>query len=235
MHRLIFFCFLLLWSAVAIAQPKIQIHGDSTYDFDRLYQGETVKATFEVKNAGTDTLVINKVESSCGCTAALASADKVAPNEIAKITATFHSTGILGPVKKYVTVLSNDPERPTIEFVLEGSVVVEIDTDQPNLSFEQAVIGKSIKASITLKNVVSKPITLVDIENPYSTITTDFKRKTLQPSEEMTLNATMVPKEPMRLFGAIKVLTDSDRQKIVEIKVFADVVMPEPSSGTKKQ
>jgi len=228
MYCLILSSILLFWSAVTIAQPKIQVVSDSAYNFGTLYQGEKAEAAFEIKNVGKDTLVINRVESSCGCTAVLACVNRIPPNGIAKIVVTFNSAGILGPVRKYVSVLSNDPQKPEVEFEIFGNVLVEIDLDQPDFTFYNAVVGKPAKATVTLKNIVSKPITLVGIENPYEAIKIDFNKTTIQPSETLTLSATMTPKEPGVMLGSIKILTDSDRQKTVEIKVYANVLVPEP-------
>jgi hypothetical protein len=207
---------------------------DTVYDFDLMYQGEVKEVTFEVKNAGKDTLVIDKVESTCGCTAALASDNRVPPDGITKILAVFDSKGILGPVRKYVTVLSNDQKRPELTFEISGNVVVEIDVDPPEFLFADAVVGKPISSTITLKNIVSKPISLARLQNPYEALKISFTETTLRPSEELTLYATMTPKEPGQLTGFIRIFTDSDRQRILEIKIFADIRWADNASESSK-
>jgi hypothetical protein len=292
------FC-LMLWRVAAIAQPQIQINGNAKYDFGTLFQGEKAEVTFEVKNVGTDTLLITSVETSCGCTAALASADKILPNGTAKISATFNSTAFYGPISKHVYVRSNDVKNPQVEFEITGTVAVEIELLQAYFIFEDAMVGKTTKASVTLKNVSSKPITLVGVENTYETVKIDFKKTTIPAgfkiteqslknlkSESLpddvlkklqtlkdryitgekefsdilkttigneqtlkflplllkhasvpntfTLNATMTPKEPGVVFGSIKVLTDSDRQTAVEVKIYANVLEAPAPQGAKK-
>jgi hypothetical protein len=217
------------------AQAKIQVVGDSVYEFETLYQGEKVEVTFQIKNVGTGTLAIDKVESSCGCTVALTSADRIPPNGIAKIYATFNSSGFLGQVRKYVYVFSNDPEKPELDFEIMGNVLTEIDLDPAYLVFEQTAVGKPVEARIKLRNTTSKSITLVGIENPYESLKVDFTKRTLQPSDTLALNATMRPKEAGSSSGSIKVLTDSEKQKVLEIKFIKYTLETEPSLETTRK
>jgi hypothetical protein len=233
MKKSLLICSLLFLSNGTQAQPHIQAPTDTVYDFDLLYQGEVKEVSFEVKNVGRDTLVIDKVESTCGCTAALASDNRVPPNGSTKILAVFDSKGILGPVRKYVTVFSNDQRRPELTFEISGNVGVEIDADPPELLFADAVVGKPIRSTITLTNIVSKPISLERLENPYESLKIDFARTTLKSSEELTLHATMIPKEPGQLAGFVRLYTDSDRQRIVEIKIYANTRWADAMESSK--
>ncbi len=99
---------------------KIQF-AETAFDLGQIQEGQVVEHTFTFANRGSDTLRISKVDASCGCTAALASANVVAPGGEGGIKASFNSAGRIGKTKKSVYVRSNDPASPlvTLTFTVE--------------------------------------------------------------------------------------------------------------------
>src|SRR5271155_3449117 len=61
-------------------QPKIQLI-DPTYDFGSVMSGPAISHTFKVKNTGGGDLLIDRVQTSCGCTAAEPSRKHLKPGE----------------------------------------------------------------------------------------------------------------------------------------------------------
>lgn len=94
---------------------------ETAFDLGQIQEGQVVEHTFTFVNRGMDTLRINKVDASCGCTAVLASTNVVAPGGEGGIKASFNSAGRLGKAKKSVYVRSNDPVSPlvTLTFTVE--------------------------------------------------------------------------------------------------------------------
>ena len=80
-------------------------------------------------------MVIENVRTSCGCTAALVSAKRVAPEEEGEIRVTFDSTGRLGKSHKKVTVWSNDPDAPKVTLTMSGTVWSEVEVTPPRIGF----------------------------------------------------------------------------------------------------
>jgi hypothetical protein len=83
---------------------------DSTLDFGRVREGETVEARFRFRNTGTHPLVISNVSPSCGCTVAEKPVEPIAPGTEGVIRASFDSRGRPGPNHKTLNVYSNTPE-----------------------------------------------------------------------------------------------------------------------------
>ena len=96
---------------------------EETWDFGKVKQGEVLAHEFVFVNEGDGTLVIERVSTSCGCTAALASEDKIPPGKEGRIKASFDSRGYAGTVVKYVYVESNDASGGRREL----KVTAEID------------------------------------------------------------------------------------------------------------
>jgi hypothetical protein len=53
----------VVFAGPAWAQPKIEVR-EVKYDFGKVAQGTQVSHVFEVRNAGTESLIIERVQSS---------------------------------------------------------------------------------------------------------------------------------------------------------------------------
>ncbi len=104
-------------------QPKITF-SEEIWDFGKIKEGKIVTHIFEFQNKGQSELVIYKVQTSCGCTAALISRDKLKPGEKGEIKATFNSRGFQGKVTKFITVYSNDPKNSYKQLKIKAEVLV---------------------------------------------------------------------------------------------------------------
>ena len=93
--------FLLLPLAVQAEGPKLVVE-DADYSFGQTFQGTKVEHTFSFRNTGDAPLTVEKVRSSCGCTAALVSATLIPPGGKGEIRTTFDSGRFRGPVVKTI-------------------------------------------------------------------------------------------------------------------------------------
>ncbi len=107
-------------STKAVKGPKIKLAADS-YDFGTVAQGAAVKHIFKFKNVGTDTLKIEQVRSSCGCTAA-ESSKIIPPQKDGQIEVNFNTASQMGQVSKTVYIFSNDVEAPQRSVSIYGTV-----------------------------------------------------------------------------------------------------------------
>jgi len=101
--------------------PKIQFV-ESSYDFGTTVQGTQVKHIFKFKNVGTDTLKIEHVKTSCGCTAAWENSKVIPPQKEGQIEVAFNTGSVVGKASKTVFIISNDVESPKRSVVIHGLV-----------------------------------------------------------------------------------------------------------------
>ncbi len=100
--------------------PRMQFQ-EVSYDFGTVPQGSIVKHVFKFKNVGTDTLRIEQVKTSCGCTAA-ESSKIIAPNAEGQIAVTYNAGSALGKTSKTVSVHSNDVEAQQRSVTVHGVI-----------------------------------------------------------------------------------------------------------------
>lgn len=108
---------------LAIDQPKITFK-ETIKSFSKVKEGTKLRHEFVFTNTGNAPLIIKRVTTSCGCTAALASEDKIMPGKEGKISVQFDTRGYFGQVTKQVYVESNDPLEP--QKVLEIQAEIEV-------------------------------------------------------------------------------------------------------------
>lgn len=114
---------ILIFGALAFAEgaPRISFT-QNHHDFGRVLQGKIVEHTFTFENRGTADLLISEVTTSCGCTAALVSANVIKPGEAGQIKVSYDSQGRAGRVTRTITIVSNDPVEPVKELTITATV-----------------------------------------------------------------------------------------------------------------
>ncbi|MEO0292916.1 MAG: DUF1573 domain-containing protein [candidate division WOR-3 bacterium] len=97
-------------------------------NFGKMEQRTQKTHIFKFTNEGDDTLIIEKVRSTCGCTGAILSSPKISPGGSGSVEVTFSSNSYIGEVSKGVKVHSNDPEKPIIELKIKANVLPPLIT-----------------------------------------------------------------------------------------------------------
>lgn len=103
----VLFAFLAFASTTAVfAQKKIadvaKLNTD-TYDFGKVKQNVPPTATFVVTNIGTEPLIIEQANPTCGCTISDYTKAPIAPGKTGTIKATYNAAN-LGAIHKTLTV-----------------------------------------------------------------------------------------------------------------------------------
>lgn len=143
--------------------PRI-VFEKSQWDFGKVKEGKILSHNFEFRNDGDSPLVIEKVKTSCGCTAALASTQEVPPGQKGEIQVKFHTRGYAGSVSKFIFVKSNDSSQPRKKLVISARIEVppRPQVHIQNLSQSMGLIleGEDISAQTTIANRGEKKLKL---------------------------------------------------------------------------
>ncbi len=116
----------LMSTASALAQesqgPRIEVK-ESRHDFGKVLSGAQVAHVFEVRNVGNQPLTIDRVDASCGCTAATVSSNHLEPGAVGQIKASVDTRGESGPLLKLISIHSNDSTNPVFSLSMTMEVV----------------------------------------------------------------------------------------------------------------
>ncbi|MCF6159369.1 MAG: DUF1573 domain-containing protein [wastewater metagenome] len=204
-----------------INKPKI-VFKEQVYDFGKVYIGETIKCTFKFKNDGTSELIISNVKSSCGCTAALVSKNKLLKDEEGEVDVTYHPGNYTGRVTKSVIVSSNDTNNPRCILTITGEIIEEVIVNPKKINLGLIKKGSSCKRIIEIKTVPELDIKIQKLESPNSYIT-------IIPGEMNDNNHTyqiILDKYDYigRFAGMIFVYTTSKKQERIDVPFFGEVI-----------
>ena len=115
--------------ATAKTGPELLVLKETSFDFSKIQQGRPVTHEFIVSNpASTDTLKIEDVRASCGCTTPVWKREPVAPNSSSKITVGYNAYNE-GPFEKTVTITYNGGQTKVL--TIKGSVYKAPTTAAP--------------------------------------------------------------------------------------------------------
>ncbi len=198
----------------ADGQSAKVVFDKKVHDFGPIKDGAVVEARFEFRNEGDAPLVIERVDTSCGCTAAVLSERNIAPGKKGVLKATFDSRGYQGPVTKYIFVTTNDPQAPRAELQIKADVRGEpgpkIELDNYNLDLGLSLEGEEPTASVLISNTGQKDLR-IEITHPEIRFFADGKPVTfplfIRPGKERRIEFRFTPQArtgPLRDYVLIK-------------------------------
>ena len=130
---------------------------ETSHNFGKVKQGDVLTHEFVFRNSGDATLVVERVETTCGCTAALVSADKIGPGKEGKIKVSLDTHGYSGHMSRYVYLVSNDADSPRRELSIAADIEVppmpKIELDRYNIDLGLSLEGESPSAKVVIRNV----------------------------------------------------------------------------------
>ena len=95
------------------ANVPVLYFSETKHDFGKVKEGNIVEYTFSFLNTGKEILKINDVRTSCGCTAALVSSEKLEPGAEGTLKVELDTKNRSGKMSRTITIQSNDPRDPT--------------------------------------------------------------------------------------------------------------------------
>lgn len=217
-----FLMILILIINIGYSQNKLSPVNGDVHHFGTITRGSIVKHTFELKNVSKKTIYLDRVESSCGCTAVLLSNKILKPGQIAKITAEFNSEGFTGYQEKNIYVYERKNPVPIYTLKLQANVFVELEVVPLYMVFDNAVVGVDKQSIVQLINRSNKKVKLLKIENNNENLQLEIDKYELNPGEYTTIRGTFTPKISGLIRGSFTIHTNANQKK-VEIKFYSNV------------
>lgn len=231
-----FFAVCLLFTSVLIAQnpvPKI-VSPNPDHNFGEILESQIVSHSFEILNTGNAELKIEKVQASCGCTAAQPAKKILKPGEKTTIKVEFDASNRMGYQQKYVYVFSNDPETPQLRLSFTALIVERISNPTgkvPKMKLEKNQIdfgtveeGKIQLAKITFQNVGDGTLEITDIKTTCDCTAALLSSKKLGAGESGTLRIELdTANRSGKLTRTIMLSTNDPTEPRHIITLFANI------------
>ena len=91
--------------------PRISV-SENNHNFGTVKEGSVLTLNLDIKSIGDAELIISDVQTSCGCTAALLSKDKLKPGEKGNVRIELDTARMKGKKTRTIAIRSNDPVNP---------------------------------------------------------------------------------------------------------------------------
>lgn len=203
--------------------PRI-IFAQPVHDFGKVEQGEQVTRLFRFTNQGGQDLRIESVKTSCGCTAAVISADVIPPGKEGTISATFDTARFSGEKAKSISVYSNDSLQPVTTLTLQGEITVEVAVEPAQLYLGRLRRGEATTRTVEVLYNADKPLTITKVENTSPVISVRAQDLSKNGQKGKKLLVTLKKDAPLgRLNDQITVTTTSQKRPSVVIPVFGSI------------
>lgn len=170
-------------------------------DVGEVQQGERVVHSFELTNAGQESLLIQEVRACCGCMASLDGPKAVSPGGQTKVKASLWTRGRRGRLVRTVKVRSNDLKQPEIELTLSCTVVVgpapriEVQPSQWDIGLLSS--GQKVTRELALTNVGQRPLKVTKLRPTAGASFTSLSAEEIEPSGTARALVTVgAPREP---------------------------------------
>jgi len=162
---LLVFAMLMLTAAPALSGgPKISFDNE-VIDYGKVRYGETVTEEFVFSNTGDETLAIEKLRSTCGCTKAVKGSSEVPPNGKSNIVAAFDTAGLRsGKKEQSVFVHSNDPDRPIVKLTVLADVVRDLNVEPPSVARRLPNMVETVSFPLKITNFGDKSFTVKGVK-----------------------------------------------------------------------
>ena len=226
---------------VGYAGPRI-VFTDPVFDFGQVEQGQKVSHLFGFANKGNRDLRIESIKTSCGCTAAVISADVIPPAQYGTIRATFDTAQFSGEKAKSISVHSNDPLNPVTMLTLQGEITVEVEVEPAQLYIGRLSRGTEETYTVYVLYDEKKAIEVTGITHTHPAIRVQTEDVQVDGKKGKRLRVSVTKAAELgRLNDQIVVTTTSKKTPTVTIPVFGsiegDVVFlpPQVSFGVVRQ
>jgi hypothetical protein len=129
------FCLTLfpLWT---FAAPDL-VCDAADYDFGRVNGEPVISHNFQLKNTGSEDLVIRRIQTSCGCTTPGIRSMTIRPGDTAELPVKMDLKGRSGKQTQHITLHSNDPDTPRKVLKVTGMAVPPIEITPRTLNLKR--------------------------------------------------------------------------------------------------
>jgi hypothetical protein len=211
---------------MACAGPKLQVQ-DPTFDFGEAYQGDKVSHVYQIANQGDEPLLIDRVRSSCGCTAVLISAKNLPPGGTGELQANFDSSRFRGDVVKTIYLYSNDPNQPVVQLQMQGKVLELVAIEPGQVNFGQVKVRQPVSATVTLRNQGRNTLDLGAPRATAAELRVKIPKASLASGDEVTLDLQLTPKPGQARFsGYVLIPLEGVPHNELRIPVYATITDP---------
>ncbi len=147
--------------------PKVQVD-DEQHRFGKLDVGVAGRHGFVFVNVGSEPLVLGQDRTTCGCCTCVCAVrlpeGPVAPGKSAHVTLEWKSTLYVGPFRQTATIVTNDPDRPSVTLSVSGRFMGPVGVVPSQVAFSSMRQGQAASSEVRLYSYLPEPLKITGCE-----------------------------------------------------------------------
>lgn len=217
---------LLLLASVGLpslsqAGPRAVLVGEAHRDVGKVEPGDVQHLTFQIRNEGDATLMIEDMEPTCYCTSSKVDLWDIPPGGTATIQVRIDPSDFVGAVTKGVEVMTNDPDNSTVLFEVDLFVLPGIAVVPPELDFGTVpATGSRRSKQVDIKAPRSREFEVERVTSEAAFLELDHEPLDLEERHGAMIFVKVLPGAPMGSFEATVIVHTSDPERpTIEIPI----------------
>lgn len=212
---------LFFWVNGAKAAPEL-VSDTYSYNFGSVDETEEVEHDFILRNIGDEPVIIQKIDSSCGCTTTRLGGKVLQPGISTVLTAKINLRGRRGSQNKHIYVQSNDPKQPQLVLKMVGNVTSQIDIFPRRIDFMDIKPDQSVSRTAMITNNAGKPMRITGMVSTGKFFSVD--RKTIEEGKRYQIEIkTKPPLQNGMSRGSVTIKTNNPKYATISIPVTVRV------------
>lgn len=215
------------------APPGVYFEQD-VYECGNVLVDQVYHYTFNVRNNSNNEVLITKLQTSCGCTAAKPESDKIPAGGSTAINVSIDTKARPGTFLGQIAVQTDNAEYPLVTTQIKAEVRFEkgsIRSAPSGIDFGEVVAGTASKRTLVVVRSGQDPLNFVSAstEMPGITVTRVAKKVilTAKAADSEELEVLLSDKMPLGEFrGTIRIQTQDATYSTIDIPVRGTVVSP---------
>ena len=208
----------------ADSQARIEIPEGTKLSLGKIPRGELVERTLSLKNTGSDTLHVRRVEASCGCTGTMISTRDIPPGTQGTLRISFNSKNFSGPVHKTVMINSDAADTPDLVVEFSAEVIDEVLLTPQQFWIKDGEVGRTSRLVLKVNNHGAAPLLLRSFRTTLEGFVLKLPGSPLAPGSEGEIVAEFTPKKAVPFLAeGVFVTTTNPHQGEIYIPIYGSV------------
>ncbi len=209
--------------ATAFAQPKLSVKEGTKFQLGEAKEGTIVEKKLTLQNIGKDTLILEDIRTTCGCTTTKTPKKRLGANDTTSLSIFINTKGFKGPVKKEVFITTNDPKQSDLGIEFHINIRNIIEFEPSFINFHTVKLGSPSTQTVTIRNTSDKPITIISVTSPDSQVTAKPQEKTIKPNGMTKLIIKISAQKQGKLLGQIVITTNHPEKDSLKLSYVGEI------------
>lgn len=194
------------------------------HDFGLVERGEVLEHRFEIYNESDHPIEIKEIKPSCGCTTATETPFNIPARESRQIELKVDTKGRTGKMEQRIGVVTSDPKRENLTFILRGNIQAGAYLDKSVIRFEQAKQNKKYSQTLIVKGRTDQSISVQEVQSSISFLKFEVGKRNKR-KNTTKVKIILLKDAPVGPFkGWVYIITDEKLDPTYWVRVYGVVV-----------